>query len=158
MQDIPSFTIDHLRLEPGIYVSRVDRVGGDAVTTFDVRMKRPNRDEPVAAAALHTIEHLVATYLRNDPEWRDRIVYWGPMGCLTGNYLLVKGTVAPLEVRDAVLRAFRFVCDFDGEVPGAAPEACGNWRLHDLAGAKREASAYVTALESGEAHYEYPQR
>ena len=91
MKKIPSFTIDHNRLLRGIYVSRKDSVGGETVTTFDIRMKEPNREPVVHAGALHTIEHLAATYLRNDPEWKDRIIYWGPMGCLTGNYLLMRG-------------------------------------------------------------------
>ena len=91
MDKIPSFTIDHNRLLRGIYVSRKDNVGGEVVTTFDIRMKEPNREPALHPGALHTIEHLAATYLRNDPEWKDCIVYWGPMGCLTGNYLLMKG-------------------------------------------------------------------
>lgn len=94
MEKIPSFTIDHNRLLRGIYVSRKDKVGGDVVTTFDIRMKEPNREPALHPGALHTIEHLAATYLRNDAEWKDRIVYWGPMGCLTGNYLLMRGDLA----------------------------------------------------------------
>lgn len=99
MEKIPSFTIDHNRLLRGIYVSRKDKVGGDVVTTFDIRMKEPNREPALHPGALHTIEHLAATYLRNDAEWKDRIVYWGPMGCLTGNYLLMRGD---LQSRDIV--------------------------------------------------------
>ncbi|MDE6263037.1 MAG: S-ribosylhomocysteine lyase, partial [Muribaculaceae bacterium] len=98
MKKIPSFTIDHTRLQPGIYVSRTDRTpSGDAITTFDIRMTAPNREPAIDPRALHTIEHLAATFLRNDPEWASRIVYWGPMGCCTGSYLLIQGEVTPRE-------------------------------------------------------------
>ncbi len=147
MELIASFQVDHTRILPGIYVSRVDDVGGDFVTTFDVRMKRPNVEPAVHPNALHTIEHLVATYLRNDPEWKSRIVYWGPMGCLTGNYLLVKGRPTPEEILPLVLAAFRHCRDYDGEVPGTTAETCGNFRLHDLAMAKWEAARFVERLE-----------
>ena len=103
MKDIPSFTIDHERLKRGVYVSRRDLVGDQVVTTFDIRMKAPNREPVLDLSALHTIEHLVATYLRNDPEWGSRIIYWGPMGCLTGNYLIVVGDLNPLEIEPGVL-------------------------------------------------------
>ena len=121
MEKIPSFTIDHNRLLRGIYVSRKDKVGGDVVTTFDIRMKEPNREPALHPGALHTIEHLAATYLRNDAEWKDRIVYWGPMGCLTGNYLLMRGDLQSRDIVALMQRTFRFVADFEGEVPGAAP-------------------------------------
>ncbi|MBP5609919.1 MAG: S-ribosylhomocysteine lyase [Clostridia bacterium] len=148
MDLIPSFQIDHTRLLPGIYVSRVDEVGGDFVTTFDLRMKRPNIDPTVEPAAMHTIEHLVATRLRNDPEWKDRIVYFGPMGCLTGCYLLVKGRPTPKELLAPVKAAYEFCADYEGEVPGATPAGCGNCRLHDLAGAKIEAKRYADLLKT----------
>ena len=146
MDLIPSFQIDHTRLQPGIYVSRVDEVGGDFVTTFDLRMKRPNIDPTVSPAAMHTIEHLVATCLRNDPAWRDRIVYFGPMGCLTGCYLLVKGRPTPEEILPPVKAAYEFCAAYEGDVPGATPDGCGNWTLHDLAGAKTEAKRYADLL------------
>ena len=155
MELIASFQVDHTRIVPGIYVSRVDAVGGDRVTTFDVRMKRPNVEPAIHPNAIHTIEHIVATYLRSDPEWKDRIVYWGPMGCLTGNYLIVKGTPTPQEILPLVLAAFRHCRDFEGEVPGTTPETCGNYRLHDLAMAKWEAARYVELLER-EPCFEYP--
>ncbi len=155
MDLIPSFRIDHRLLRPGIYVSRVDAVGDDWVTTFDVRMKRPNAEPAVHPGALHTIEHLVATALRNDPEWKDRIVYWGPMGCLTGNYLLVKGRPSPQEVLAPVLKAFKAVCEWSGPVPGATPENCGNAALHDLEMAKWEAARYVRVLGENPC-FEYP--
>lgn len=98
MKKIPSFTIDHIKLNRGIYVSRKDEIGGETVTTFDIRMKLPNREPVLGQGAIHTIEHLAATFLRNHPVWKDRIVYWGPMGCLTGNYLLVKGDLTSKDI------------------------------------------------------------
>ena len=143
MNKIPSFTIDHERLLRGIYVSRKDQVGGETVTTFDIRMKEPNREPVLHNGAIHTIEHLAATYLRNDAEWKDRIVYWGPMGCLTGNYLLIRGDYESRDILDLMRRTFRFVADYEGEIPGAAPRDCGNWLLHDLPMARLEARRYV---------------
>ena len=155
MELIASFQVDHTRIVPGIYVSRVDSVGGERVTTFDVRMKRPNVEPAIHPNAIHSIEHIVATYLRSDPEWKYRIVYWGPMGCLTGNYLIVKGSPSPQEILPLVLAAFRHCRDFEGEVPGTTPETCGNYRLHDLAMAKWESARYVELLER-EPCFEYP--
>ena len=127
MEKITSFTIDHLRLKPGLYVSRVDRVGAQAVTTFDLRITKPN-DEPVMnTAEVHTIEHLGATYLRNDPAWKERVLYFGPMGCRTGFYLLLTGDYTSREVLPLVLDCFRFIRDYRGEVPGASPKDCGNY-------------------------------
>lgn len=143
MEKIASFTIDHDNLLRGIYVSRKDRIGGDTVTTFDIRMKEPNREPALHQGAIHTIEHLAATYLRNDPEWKDRIVYWGPMGCLTGNYLLMRGDLESCDIVDLMRRTFRFVADFDGDIPGAAPNDCGNYLLHDLPMAKWESKKYL---------------
>lgn len=148
MNKIPSFTINHEKLLPGIYVSRKDEIGSDTVTTFDIRMKAPNREPVLHAGALHTIEHLAATYLRNDEEWKDRIVYWGPMGCLTGNYLLVKGDYESKDLVELMKRTFRFVASFEGEIPGAAPKDCGNWLLHDLPMARWEAARYLEILEN----------
>lgn len=143
MEKIPSFTINHNLLLRGIYVSRKDTIGGDTVTTFDIRMKEPNREPALHPGALHTIEHLAATYLRNDPEWKDNIVYWGPMGCLTGNYLLMKGDLQPSDIVELMKRTFRFVAEFEGEVPGTAPKDCGNYLLHDLPMARLEARRYL---------------
>ena len=148
MNKIPSFTINHEKLLPGIYVSRKDEIGSDTVTTFDIRMKAPNREPARHAGALRTIEHLAATYLRNDEEWKDRIVYWGPMGCLTGNYLLVKGDYESKDLVELMKRTFRFVASFEGEIPGAAPKDCGNWLLHDLPMARWEAARYLETLEN----------
>ena len=143
MEKIPSFTIDHTRLLRGIYVSRKDQIGGEVVTTFDIRMKESNREPALHPGALHTIEHLAATYLRNDPEWKDRIVYWGPMGCLTGNYLLLRGDYTSADIVPLMQRTFEFVAQFEGDIPGAAPRDCGNWLLHDLPMARWEARKYL---------------
>lgn len=159
MEKIPSFTIDHNRLLRGIYVSRKDEVGGDTVTTFDIRMKEPNREPVVHPGALHTIEHLAATYLRNDAEWKDRIVYWGPMGCLTGNYLLMKGDLQPADIVELMKRTFRFIAEFEGDVPGAAPQDCGNWLLHVLPMARWEARKFLEEVLENikEENMNYPQ-
>lgn len=160
MEKIPSFTIDHNRLLRGIYVSRKDKVGGDTVTTFDIRMKEPNREPALHSGALHTIEHLAATYLRNDSEWKDSIVYWGPMGCLTGNYLLMKGDLQPADIVELMKRTFAFVAAFEGDVPGAAPQDCGNWLLHDLPMARWEARKYLEEVLENirEENMNYPAR
>lgn len=146
MNKIPSFTIDHNRLLRGIYVSRKDAVGTETVTTFDIRMKEPNREPVVHAGALHTIEHLAATFLRNDLEWKDRVIYWGPMGCLTGNYLILQGDLQSEDIVDLMRRTFRFIADFEGEIPGAAPQDCGNWLLHDLPMARWEARKFLNEV------------
>ncbi|MBO4658794.1 MAG: S-ribosylhomocysteine lyase [Prevotella sp.] len=158
MEKIPSFTIDHTLLKRGIYVSRKDVIGGSVVTTFDIRMKEPNREPALHPGALHTIEHLAATYLRNDSEWKDRIVYWGPMGCLTGNYLLLAGDYTPHDIVELMRRTFRFVSEFEGEVPGAAARDCGNWLLHDLPMARWESRKFLTEVldNIGEENMIYP--
>ena len=143
MDKIPSFTIDHERLLRGIYVSRKDRVGGETVTTFDIRMKEPNREPVLHNGAIHTMEHLAATYLRNDAEWKDRIIYWGPMGCLTGNYLLMRGDLESKDIVELMRRTFRFVAEYEGEIPGAAPQDCGNYLLHDLPMARYESKKFL---------------
>lgn len=146
MEKIPSFTIDHIRLLRGIYVSRKDAVGNELVTTFDIRMKEPNREPVLGQGELHTIEHLAATYLRNAPQWKDKIIFWGPMGCCTGNYFLVKGDLEPRDIVELMRETFRFIRDFEGEVPGAAPKDCGNYLLHNLPMAKYEAAKYLTEV------------
>lgn len=148
MKKIPSFTIDHNQLLPGIYVSRKDNVGNDVVTTFDIRMKAPNREPALHPGALHTIEHLAATYLRNNEEWQDRIVYWGPMGCLTGNYLLMKGDMKSEDIVKLMIDTFEFVANYDGVVPGTEPQDCGNYLLHDLPMARYEAEQYLKVLKN----------
>ena len=158
MKKIPSFTIDHNRLLRGVYVSRKDEVGGDVVTTFDIRMKEPNREPALGQGALHTIEHLAATFLRNHPLWADKIVYWGPMGCLTGNYLLMKGDLESADIVELMKETFRFVAGFEGEVPGAAPQDCGNYLLHDLPMARWESAKLLHEVleQLTEANLHYP--
>ena len=155
MDLIPSFQVDHTRILPGIYESRVDTVSDDFVTTFDVRMKRPNAEPAIHPNAMHTIEHIVATYLRNDPEWKDKIVYWGPMGCLTGCYLIVKGRPTAKELLPLLIRAFDYCAAYEGSVPGATPMGCGNYLLHDLNTAKYEAKLYADLLRVSPC-FEYP--
>lgn len=127
MEKIKSFTIDHIKLKPGIYVSRQDHVGNETITTFDIRMTSPN-DEPVMnTAEVHTIEHLGATFLRNDPEWKERVIYFGPMGCRTGFYMVLAGDLTSRDVLPLVKRMYEFMASFEGEVPGASPKDCGNY-------------------------------
>ena len=158
MKKIPSFTIDHIRLERGLYVSRQDSVGGEVVTTFDVRMKEPNREPVLSPSAIHTIEHLAATFLRNHPVWADRIIYWGPMGCLTGNYLIVKGDLVSADILPLVKEIFDFVAAYEGEVPGATARDCGNYLLMNLPEARWEARKYlVEVLENiSDSNLNYP--
>ncbi len=158
MEKIPSFTIDHIRLNRGVYVSRQDVVGGEVVTTFDVRMKEPNREPALSPSAIHTMEHLVATFLRNHPVWASRIIYWGPMGCLTGNYLIVRGDVSSRDIVPLLCEAFAFVASFDGDVPGATARDCGNHLLMNLPEAQWEARKYLSeVLENiSEENLNYP--
>ena len=146
MEKIPSFTIDHLRLLRGIYVTRKDYLGDQVVTTFDIRMKEPNREPVLGQGELHTIEHLAATYLRNHKEWGDKIVFWGPMGCCTGNYFLMKGVLESRDIVELLRDTFRFIRDFEGEVPGVAAKDCGNYLLHTLPMAKYEAAKYLSEV------------
>lgn len=155
MDLIPSFQIDHTRLLPGIYVSRTDTVGSEYVTTFDVRMKRPSKEPAIHPNAMHTIEHLAATYIRNDPEWKDQLVYWGPMGCLTGCYMVMKGRPAPQDLLQLMIKTFEFCANFEGEIPGAKLKECGNYLLHDLPMARYEAQKYVDILRTNPV-FEYP--
>ncbi len=159
MDTIPSFLIDHIRLLKGIYVTRKDHMKEDSVTTFDIRMKEPNREPALHIKALHTIEHLGATFLRNDPEWKDRVVYFGPMGCLTGNYMLLQGDLSSKDVVDVVTRMFEFMANFEGEIPGATAIGCGNYTLHDLELAKAESKKYLeeTLSNMTEENLIYPQ-
>lgn len=145
MKKIPSFTINHLELLPGIYVSRRDVTpSGDVLTTFDVRLTRPNREAAVSPEALHTIEHLAATYLRNEPEWQRRVVYWGPMGCCTGSYLILQGELVPEDIIPLMRGMFEFIAGFEGEIPGATPRDCGNCTFNDLAAARTVAARFLS--------------
>lgn len=159
MDKIASFTIDHIKLEPGLYVSRIDRFGETFITTFDIRITSPN-DEPVLnTAELHTIEHLCATFARNDKEWAEKIVYFGPMGCRTGCYLLVEGKLASKEMVPFMTKMFEFVRDFEGEIPGAKAEECGNYLDQNLPMAKYVAKRYLekTLYNIDDAHLNYPE-
>ena len=148
MEIITSFTIDHIRLQPGLYVSRKDAVGSETVTTFDLRLTSPN-DEPVMnTAEVHTIEHLAATFLRNDPAWKDRVLYFGPMGCRTGFYLLLSGDLSSQDVLPLVTDCFRFIRDYRGEIPGASPRDCGNYLDMNLSMANYWGRRYTALLEN----------
>lgn len=148
MKKITSFTIDHLRLKPGLYVSRRDRVGEAVVTTLDLRITSPN-DEPVMnTAEVHAMEHLGATYLRNDPNWGSRVLYFGPMGCRTGFYLLLAGDYTARDVVPLVLECFRFIRDYRGEIPGASPRDCGNYLDMNLPMANYYGARYAALLET----------
>lgn len=156
MKKIASFTIDHLTLLPGVYVSRRDITpSGDVITTFDVRMTAPNRQPALSIPALHAMEHLAATYLRNHPEWGTKIVYWGPMGCCTGNYLLVNGDMTSEEIIPMLKETFSFIAGFDGEVPGASPKDCGNYLLMNLPEARMAARDFLSVLNSPNLPLEY---
>lgn len=160
MEKIASFTINHLKLLRGIYVSRVDTLpNGDVITTFDIRMKQPNREPAVSQSALHTIEHLAATYLRNQPEWKDKVIYWGPMGCCTGNYLLMSGKLTSKDILPLMQETFRFIAEYEGSIPGATARDCGNYTLNNQPMAKWEARKYlIEVLENiKEENLEYPQ-
>lgn len=144
MKKIPSFTIDHTRLLRGIYVSRRDVTpSGDVITTFDIRMTEPNRQPALSPEALHAMEHLAATFLRNHPTWASRIIYWGPMGCCTGNYLLMSGDLIPQDILPLIRETFGFVADFEGDIPGATPRDCGNYSFMDLPAARQAARRYL---------------
>ena len=143
MEKIASFTVNHLNLMPGIYVSRKDHVGENVITTFDLRMTAPNREPVMNTAEIHTVEHLGATFLRNDPEYKDKTIYFGPMGCRTGFYMVLAGDYESKDVVDLVTRMFEFVRDFEGEVPGASPRDCGNYLDMNLSTAKWYARRYL---------------
>ena len=158
MDLIPSFSVDHTKIVPGIFTSRVDTLAEQTVTTYDVRVTRPNAEPAVDVAAMHSLEHIIATYLRNEPEWKDQVIYWGPMGCLTGFYLILKGNRAPKEIYALILSAFRSVEEYE-EVPGALPVNCGNYLMHNLGMAKwyaRKFADYLAANADNLGIFEYP--
>ena len=146
MEKIASFTIDHIKLEPGVYVSRKDTVGAEVITTFDLRMTSPN-DEPVMnTAEVHTIEHLAATFLRNHAEYADKTIYFGPMGCRTGFYLILVGSYESKDIVPLLKEMYRFMADFEGEVPGASAKDCGNYLDMNLPMAKYLSKKYLTEV------------
>ncbi len=127
MEKITSFTIDHIKLQPGVYVSRKDKVGENTITTFDLRMTSPNEEPVMNTAEVHTIEHLAATFLRNHKDYKDKTIYFGPMGCRTGFYLLLTGDYTSKEIVPLMVELYEFIRDFKDEVPGASPKDCGNY-------------------------------
>lgn len=146
MKKIASFTVNHLDLLRGIYISRKDYCGEHCITTFDIRMKEPNREPVINNAELHTLEHLGATFLRNDPVLSDEIIYFGPMGCRTGFYLLMKGELTPKDVLPLIKQLFNFMGNFDGDVPGAHPRDCGNYLDMNLPMARYEAQKFLEEI------------
>ena len=158
MEKITSFTIDHIKLQPGLYVSRKDAVGAETVTTFDLRMTSPNEEPVMNTAEVHAIEHLGATYLRNQQQWKDKVLYFGPMGCRTGFYLLLTGDYTSGDVLELVTDCFRFIRDYQEEIPGASPKDCGNYLDMNLGMANFCAKRYVQVLENADAsRLNYPQ-
>ncbi|MCC8014410.1 MAG: S-ribosylhomocysteine lyase [Eubacterium sp.] len=142
--NVTSFTIDHTKLLPGIYVSRKDSVGNETVTTFDVRLKHPNIEPPVEISAIHTLEHLLAVYLRSEESGiADKVIYVGPMGCRTGMYLIFKGDLTSEDILPYVVKAFEYTRDFQGKVPATEAKECGNYLDHNLTFAKYEADKYL---------------
>ena len=158
MKTIASFTVDHEQLLTGLYVSRVDMVGDSAVTTFDLRMTRPNLEPVMGTAAVHTIEHLGATFLRNDPKWASRVVYFGPMGCRTGFYMILAGSLNSDDVFGLVKAMLEFIVNFQGDIPGASAVQCGNYLDMNLSMAKYHARKYLDEVfaEKDIRRLEYP--
>ncbi|MDR1802585.1 MAG: S-ribosylhomocysteine lyase [Treponema sp.] len=158
MEKIASFQIDHLRLKPGLYVSRKDRFGTTIITTFDMRFKEPNKEPVIDQPALHTFEHLGATFLRSHREWADRVVYFGPMGCRTGFYLILEGDLDPEDILFLVKEMLKWIIAFEGAIPGASAKECGNWQEQNLEMAKWEARRYAGLLEkAGRENFNYPE-
>lgn len=159
METIASFKVNHLLLLPGVYVSRKDRFRDTVITTFDLRMTAPNREPVMNTAEVHTIEHLGATFLRNDQEWKDRVVYFGPMGCRTGFYMILEGDLISEDVIGLVSRMFTFIADYEDDIPGAAPDQCGNYLDQNLGMARYLAHRYLGVLDHIDAtRMHYPEK
>ena len=158
MEKITSFTIDHIKLQPGVYVSRKDHAGSEVITTFDLRMTSPNEEPVMNTAEVHTIEHLGATFLRNHPLYGNKTIYFGPMGCRTGFYLLLAGNYTSKDIVGLIIEMFEFIRDFHDEVPGASPKDCGNYLDMNLGMANYLASRYLenTLYDIDDAHLVYP--
>ncbi|MCL2608377.1 MAG: S-ribosylhomocysteine lyase [Treponema sp.] len=157
MEKIASFTVDHLRLKPGVYVSRRDTFGPTTLTTFDLRFKEPGKEPVMDVPALHSIEHLGATFLRSHKEWASRIVYFGPMGCRTGCYLIVEGTPDSRAILPLLREMLGWIASFEGAIPGASAVECGNWQDQNLAMAKWECGRYAALLaDPGPENLNYP--
>ena len=146
MEKIASFTIDHIKLQPGLYVSRKDAIGAECVTTFDLRITSPNEESVMSTAGIHAMEHLGATYLRNNELWKDHVIYFGPMGCRTGFYLLLAGDLSSEAILPLVTGCFKFIAEYEGEIPGASAKDCGNYTDMDLRAAKAWADRYYALL------------
>ena len=146
MEKIASFTIDHIKLQPGIYVSRKDKVGMETLTTFDLRMTSPNEDPVMNTAEMHNIEHLAATFLRNHHNWKERVIYFGPMGCRTGFYLILAGDLESRDIIPLMQEMYQFIANFEGEVPGASAKDCGNYLDMNLPMAKFLARKYLIEI------------
>ena len=159
MEKIASFTVNHLDLEPGIYVSRKDKVGQETITTFDLRMTAPNKEPVINTAEIHTMEHLGATFLRNDEEYKDKTIYFGPMGCRTGFYIVLAGDHESKDIVPLITRMYEFIRDFKGEVPGASPRDCGNYLDMNLGMANFLAKRYLdnTLYNITDKHLVYPE-
>jgi S-ribosylhomocysteine lyase len=158
MEKIASFQMDHLRLKPGVYVSRTDRFRDTTLTTFDLRFKQPNREPVMDQPVLHTIEHLGATFLRSHKVWGPKVVYLGPMGCRTGFYLIFEGELKPEDILPPLREMLDWIEKFEGPIPGAAAADCGNWREHNLDMAKWEARLYAAVLRNpGKENLNYPE-
>lgn len=158
MEKIASFTVDHLNLLPGIYVSRKDTLTNDVITTFDLRMTRPNFEPVMNTAEIHAIEHLGATYLRNHKEFGQKTIYFGPMGCRTGFYLLLKGDYESKDIVELMIELYKFIKDYEGEIPGQSPKDCGNYLDMNLGMAKYLADKYLEVLLNiGEENLIYPE-
>jgi len=152
MRRIESFAVDHSRLLRGLYVSRKDPVGGDMVTTFDIRMKEPNREPVIDIPAMHTIEHIGATFLRNNKAWAEKTVYFGPMGCRTGFYIILKGELSSEDIMMIMKDMFAFIAAYEGDIPGASAVECGNYLCQDLPMARWEAGKYLKEVLEGLKH------
>ncbi len=158
MKQIASFTIDHMKLLRGLYVSRKDKIGNETITTFDIRMTRPNFDPVMMTGEMHTIEHLAATYLRNHPIYAEKIIYFGPMGCRTGFYLLLGGDYESREILPLIIETYEFIRDFTGDIPGATPENCGNYSDMNLDMAKHYAKCFLDEIlyQASDDNLNYP--
>lgn len=159
MKKIASFTINHLKLEPGIYVSRRDYIGSEVATTFDIRMTRPNYEPVMNTAEVHTLEHLGATFLRNHEKYSDKVIYFGSMGCRTGFYLILAGNLESKDIVDLVTEMYEFMSEFEGDVPGASARDCGNYLDMNLPMAKYVAKRFLdnTLRNIDEKHLVYPE-
>jgi len=159
MEKIASFTVNHLTLMPGVYVSRKDNVNGNIITTFDIRITRPNKEPVINTAEMHAMEHLGATYLRNDGEWKDKCIYFGPMGCRTGFYLILAGDLKPQDIIELLKKMFKWMADYEGEIPGQSARDCGNYLDLNLPMAKYVSEKYykVVLLNITEDRMVYPE-